>query len=252
VSRYIVGQGRTYISCPDADPARLNVAVACSNLVAGRALVSMGLLTRMTVAGRFEVGDLATGLGETVRVHVRVLGPSWVRATHVTLFANGVKVREADLGATAGQGDATAPLGDRGSIAWDLTRPKHDVHLVAIATGPGVQAPFWAIPKPYQPVSPHWEGRVIGSTNPIWLDGDGDGRFTSARAYAGRLLARDGTDWVRLLTASGEFDEAVAAQAAALCAEAGHAPVGQEFDQGLQSAAPQVQRGFAAWAQVAK
>jgi len=36
VSRYIVGQGRTYIVCPDEDPAHIDVAAACSNLLAGR------------------------------------------------------------------------------------------------------------------------------------------------------------------------------------------------------------------------
>jgi hypothetical protein len=94
-----------------------------------------------------------------------------VSATNVWLFANGLKVRE----------EALAHEHDH-MVTWTLARPKHDVHLVAIAAGPGVVAPYWAIPRPYQPVSPHWEGRVIGSTNPIWLDGDGDGRFTAARA----------------------------------------------------------------------
>src|SRR6185436_6821228 len=55
VSRYIVGQGRTYIACPDTEPGRLDVATACSNLVASRALVSMGLLTQMTVEEKFGV-----------------------------------------------------------------------------------------------------------------------------------------------------------------------------------------------------
>src|SRR5262249_24056268 len=37
VSRYIVGQGRTYIVCPDESPSSLDVPMACSNLVTGRA-----------------------------------------------------------------------------------------------------------------------------------------------------------------------------------------------------------------------
>ena len=42
VSRYIVGQGRTYIECDDRDVAKLDVEAACRNLKAGRAYVSMG------------------------------------------------------------------------------------------------------------------------------------------------------------------------------------------------------------------
>ncbi|MFP6901998.1 MAG: CehA/McbA family metallohydrolase, partial [Opitutales bacterium] len=61
VNRYILGQGRTYLRCPDGDPAKIDVGAACRAFREGRALVSMGLLTKLKVAGRFEVGDLATG-----------------------------------------------------------------------------------------------------------------------------------------------------------------------------------------------
>jgi hypothetical protein len=237
VSRYIVGQGRTYIACPDERPDRIDVATACSNLLAGRALVSMGLLTDMTVNERFKVGDVATNLNAHVRVTVRVLGPPWSSATNVWLFANGLKVRE----------QALAHEHDR-TVTWTLARPKHDVHLVAIAVGPGVVAPYWAIPRPYQPVSPHWEGRVIGSTNPIWLDGDDDGRFTPARAYAKRLVNECGLDPAKLVSALNEFDEAVAAQAAGCCAAAGQSLSSPAFVEALKAGAPQVQRGFSAFA----
>ena len=237
VSRYIVGQGRTYLACPDERPDRIDVPTACSNLLAGRALVSMGLLTDVTVNERFKVGDLATNLGAEVRVTVRVLGPPWVSATNVWLFANGLKVRE----------QALAHEHDR-TVAWTLARPKYDVHLVAIAAGPGIVAPYWAIPRPYQPVSPHWEVRVIGSTNPIWLDGDGDGRFTAARAYAKRLVNEYGMDPAKLVSALNGFDEAVAAQAASFCAAAGQSSGSPAFAEALKAGAAHVQRGFSTFA----
>src|SRR5262249_28674077 len=53
VSRFIVGQGRTYVACRDDDPGRIDVAEACRSLREGRALVSLGLLARLTVDGRF-------------------------------------------------------------------------------------------------------------------------------------------------------------------------------------------------------
>jgi hypothetical protein len=99
----------------------------------------------MSVDDRFGVGDLASRAGEPVRVSVDVLGPSWATADRVELFANGAKVREAWID------PSTAALKAR--VAWSLPRPTHDVSLVAVASGPGVTAPYWAIARPDQPTS---------------------------------------------------------------------------------------------------
>src|ERR1043165_5622981 len=77
-----------------------------------------------------------------------------------------------------------------------------------LPAAPGWRSPHWAIPRPYQPTSRVWEPRVIGSTNPIWVDGDGDGKFTPARAYAKSLIQQYGTEPARLLTALATCDEA--------------------------------------------
>lgn len=241
VSRYIVGQSRTYISCPDADPGQLNVSVACSNLLAGRASVSMGLLTELTVNGRFKSGDLATGLsGTDIKATLIVRGPSWVNATNFALYANGIKVSGPainDEKAVAAERDLKA------SVTWILPRPTTDMYLVAIATGPGVVAPFWPIARPYQPVSTSWDSRVIGSTNPVWVDGDADGKYTSAREYASRLIQRYGSDHRSLFKALNAFDEAVAIQAASLISAAGFNILPDD----LASASPHVKRGFEAF-----
>ncbi|MGZ8898904.1 MAG: CehA/McbA family metallohydrolase, partial [Limisphaerales bacterium] len=50
VSRFIVGQGRTYIQGEDADPAKLNVAELCDNLKRGRAIVSLGLFPQLAIS----------------------------------------------------------------------------------------------------------------------------------------------------------------------------------------------------------
>jgi len=239
VSRYNVGQGRTYIACPDADVARLDVPTACSNLIAGRAFVSMGLLALLTVEEKFSVGDLATNLPPNVRVQVRVLGPSWVQATNVLLFANGVILRERTIAASDADG-----AGAKVVVDWTIPRPAHDMHLVAIATGPEVTARFWAIPRPYQPTSPKWTGRVIAATNPVWLDADGDGRFTAARGYARKLIEQHSTNPQGLLSALGSFDEATAVQAASVCAAAGMNLHSDSFQRALNSAVGPVRRGF--------
>jgi hypothetical protein len=214
VSRFIVGQGRTYIACDDRAPGRLDIQEATRQLKAGRASVSMGLLVELKVNDRFEPGDLASAPGNDVEVAVRVLGPSWTQADRVELFANGIKVREQVI-------SSPAVGGEKARVVWRLPRPSHDVHLVAIAHGPAVTAPYWAIPYPYQPTARSRDRCVLGATNPVWLDADGDGKFTSARGYAQQILERDGGDAAKLAAVLTHYDAAVAAQLVALQRVAG-------------------------------
>jgi hypothetical protein len=247
VSRYIVGQGRTYIACDDRDPAHVKVDEACRNLKRGRAVVSLGLLTTMSVDNEFKVGDLATRLGDRIQVSVTVQGPSWVQADRIQLFANGIQIAQTIFGPAPPHPAATnagSPL--RVQVTWDLPRPRHDFHLIALASGPPILEPYWALARPYQPSSPVWNPRVIGATNPIWVDGDGDGQFTPARGYAQKLFKEAGADRARLLSALAAYDEAVAVQAASFCHSANVDLRAPEWKAALQQAAPQVQKGFAA------
>ncbi len=240
VSRYIVGQARTYIACPDDDPGTIDIAGACRSLRLGRAVVGLGLLARITVADRFHEGDLAVGLGKSVRVTVSVVGPSWIQADRVDLFANGVKIRQQAV-------EDTTRSVEKAAVTWDLPRPAHDVALVSIASGPGVTAPYWAIPKPYQPTSKSWEPRVFSVTNPVRVDGDGDGRYSCPIEYAQRVTQKTGTAPAQLLPALSGYDEAVAAQAAGLCRSDGRDLRAAEFRRALTMAGESVQRGFAAY-----
>lgn len=209
VNRFLLGQGRTYVAADDRDPARTDLAQVWRSYREGRLLVSLGLLTQLRVDDRFSVGDLASGLGERVRVEVSVHGPAWTRADRVELYANGILVREQAL-------DDPGRAGEKARVSWELPRPAHDVHLVALATGPGVTEAFWEIPRPYQPSSKVFTPRVVGATNPVWLDADGDGRFSSAFAIARGLIDRHGEDKTALQAALERCDAAVATQARSL------------------------------------
>ncbi len=236
VSRYIVGQGRTYVRCKADRPGAIDVKAAVAGFREGRVLVSCGLLTTIRVNGQHGPGDLVPVTGD-VKVAVEVLGPSWVTAERVELYANGVKVREARIS------EGRKP-GVKWSGAWVLPRFRHDVHLSAIATGPGVRELYWPIAKPYQPTSPVAEPRVVGLTGAVFLDGDGDGKRTSARGYAERLVREAAGDWRKVLSALGDYDEAIAAQAAGLLRACGVAIDEEPIRAAARKAGPHVERGF--------
>jgi hypothetical protein len=238
VARHIVGQGRTYITGRDEAPARIDTESATHNLRAGQALVSLGLLARITVDDRFQPADLATGLGERFRVKVVVLGPSWTGLDRIDLFANGVSIAEERF-----------PVEMRPGVKFiytkEIPRPRHDVSLVAVATGPAVTASYWPIERPYQPSSPLCTPRVMAITNPVYIDGDKDGSWTSPLVYASAVVRRTGTDPVTLIPALSTYDESVDVQAAGLCQTAGRDVSHGDFLDQLAEASQAVQRGFA-------
>ena len=214
VSRFILGQARTYVECPDNTPEKVDLAKACESFREMRAYISMGLLVKMKVDDRFRVGDLATGKNGEIKVSVQVLGPSWASADRLNLYANGHLIR------TQAIRPSTAIV--KTNCTWGIPRPAHDVHLVAIATGPGITEPFWESPRSYQPTSKKHNPRLQGATNPIFIDGNGDGKYTSPRILAEQLFSRHKRKIDALFEALRPFDQAVAAQLAALMHDAGH------------------------------
>jgi hypothetical protein len=228
VSRFIVGQGRTYIQCDDSDASKIDIGQACRSVRAGRAVVSLGLFTTISVNGRSRPGDMTSGKG---RVRVEVFGPGWISATNVALFANGELIQQEQIAKSAG-----IKPGRKASVEWQLPGRSSDYYVVAIATGPGVTAPYWAVARPYQPSSPHWDPLVIGSTNPIWIDADGDGKFTSAREYALRLIEKVHSEPKALIRRLKEYDRAVALEAFDALAERGSDLRSREFLDALEGA----------------
>ncbi len=235
VNRYIVGQGRTYVEVPDGDPSRIDVEAACAAIRQGRSSVSLGLLTRLRVEGSGSGSQIQAKAPE-LAVEVTVSGPSWTRADWAGLYVNGRLVHEVSIGGSGKAG------GEKARLLWRIPRPPNDAHVVAVASGPGVRDLHWPLSRPYQPESPAWAPIVLGIANPVWIDADGDGQWTSPRALGAELVGRYGADLKGLIAALGRFDEAVAVQAAALLREQGRSP-GAKL---LEGAAEAVRRGFAA------
>lgn len=243
VSRKIVGQGRSYVYVNDRVPGSVDIDAAVRSMAQGRVLVSLGLLTELTVNEVARSGDTLSPDDDTVRIAIRVQGPDWVDAERVELYANGELIRAAEI-----------PLADRSAagvkadLQWQLPLPKHDIHLVALARGPGVTGLHWPIAKPYQPTSVEWAPYVFGSSGVVRLDVDGDGQWTSAMGYAERVATSSGDDFGKLISALSDHDASTAAFAAHAWSES-RGPVHDEHAiHQLRAASPAVQEGFRRYA----
>ena len=242
VGRHFVGQGRTYIRCDDSDPGAIDVEQAVANFLQGRVLVSYGLLVDLEVNGKYRPGDIVRAPADQIQLKARVMGPHWASASRLLVFANGELLREWTIS------EATSPAtGVLYEQSWDIPCPQHDVHLVAVAVGPGISDLSWPTAKPYQPTSPDWQPTTMACTGPIWLDVDRDGRATSARSYAERALAISDEDPGQVVSALARFDAAINSQAAFLLSSKGADLLSEPWQTALAHAAPAVRRGFQAY-----
>ena len=200
--------------------------------------LKLRLVDRIKVNDRYGPGDLVPA-GDEMKVAVRVLGPSWVDADRVELFANGIKIRESAI-----RGEMKPGVKWEG--VWKLPKFRRDAHLVAVATGPGVRALYWPISKPYQPTSPVVERRVIGITGAVWIDGDGDGKKSCAYDDARRLFDASWPRQSDLIGKLADCDEAISRQVASLLQSKGVSPIDPNVMDMARKAGPHVERGFQA------
>ncbi len=193
VSRYIVGQGRTYIQCDDSDVGKIDRPAAVDAFLNGRVVVSYGLFTRLVVNQTRGPGDLVAlaDSDDEIVVRVEVHGPQWTQANLVELYVCG-RLRFAEqIETTSDEGSSL-----KAAVTWRIPRTecKHDVWLTAVARGPGIDQPYWATAKPYQPDSPNFSPYVFSSTGPVRIDVDGDGDYTSPLGYAKQIVDESGPE----------------------------------------------------------
>ncbi|MDQ2656006.1 MAG: CehA/McbA family metallohydrolase [Bacteroidota bacterium] len=240
VSRFIVGQARTYIRCNDDEPGAIDVAEAVKNFIDGNVMVSFGLLAEIEINDAYGPGEIVPSPDE-VKVSVKVSGPSWARAEKIVLYANGKQIRQENIGNEQGSAEKA---GVKWSADWSLTLPRQDVFLVAMADGPSDALPYWPIAKPFQPVSRDWNPRLFAVSGAVWLDGDKNGIRNTARDYAQTIVRQAGPDMKKLMQNLASFDESVAIQAAALLFKEGKDLQGAVISQALLEASPETQSSF--------
>jgi hypothetical protein len=235
VSRYILGQGRTYVRSDDRDPGNIDLRQALESVRRGRVTVSYGLLAEIEVNGEGPGGLVDPKSALDVRI--RVKGPGWTRAERVALYVNGVRVREEKI-------ESGTKAGLKWEGTWRMPTPAHDVHVVAVASGPGLRAAYWPGAKPYQPTSIEFTPYVLGLSGAVFVDADGSGAFESAFEYARRIVASADEGLPGRLSV---YDTAVAIQVASLL----RAKDPARFEQTLRSISPRapahVADGFRAY-----
>lgn len=140
VSRFIVGQSRTYVHKGDL----------VANFLSGNVGVSFGLFTELLV--------------DTVsknEVTVNVYAPSWVRPARLRLFANGKEIYVTAIN--------DRDKSDKNIFSRKIDIPKfsNEIILVAVAEGNDPHSPWWPIAKPYQHASTEVNPIVLGLTGPV-------------------------------------------------------------------------------------
>jgi hypothetical protein len=172
-----VGQGRTYLPSSTDVPSELNVDELCDHLLKGRAAISLGIFASVQVEERYTSGDLVPIDEGQVNVRLRVASAGWIRPRRALVFLNGMQVAEQDVPAEDGR-----PT--NATLSFRLPVRGVDGHLVCVVLGDPVKHAGWKTLNDY----------TLAATNPVFLDVNRDGSYTSPRDSARRILASVGGD----------------------------------------------------------
>jgi len=208
-----VGQGRTYVKSSTDDPAKIDVAEVCRNIREGRSSIGLGIFADVTVDREHSMGDTLTVGEGSVLVELRIAAPAWVEPRTARLYLNGSIVKEFDLPQEVGV--ATDAV-----LSCDIAVPAdQDAYLVCVIVGAEADQRYWPGPNHY----------TLAATNPLYLDADGDGAYSSPRETAQRILDHAGPGAASVEAALARCDEAVAFQLLTLVREIYLAEAHEQF-----------------------
>ena len=218
VSRFIVGQARTYIRCDDTDAGSINMNQCVDAFLAGRVVVSYGLFANLTVNGAPIDTSLVTPEQNDLELEVEVRGPQWTDVDSVELYVCG-QPRFSEAVTT----DVSQSAGRKFRHKWRIPRSEltHDIWVTAVATGKGVTTPYWPMAKPYDADSPVFQPRTFSCTGAIRIDADADGKFSSPVDYADRLIVQHGEDLAAITKSLQDHHISVSHQVASRLRAAG-------------------------------
>jgi hypothetical protein len=163
----IAGVPRNYIVSSTDIPAEIDEDELSANIKAQKVSVSYGLLPSITVNGSYGMGATVSAKGKSVTLQLKVQAASWVSCNKVELIRNGVVEKTFDIPQS------------KNAVRFDKVievTPEKDSWYLLIAYGDEPMFPMAGeVNKPVKP---------LGFTNPIWVDANDDGRFTSIYDYS--------------------------------------------------------------------
>lgn len=233
VARHFVGQGRSYIRCDDSDPGKIDIDKAVTAFKNGDVAVSYGLLALLDI----QETDIKPN---SIEASVDVRGPDWSECDRIRIFANGILV--SDL--KGNHFHLPGQKGHRVIAKVYLKKPQHDTVFVAVATGPGIEKPYWKTAFPYQPDDDSLNLNVLGLSRAVWYDADKDGTTLSAKDYAEVIFNQSKGDLSGMLARLTEFDETVAVHVAHLYQKSGGSFESDEYRNALSKCDPSVKKAF--------
>lgn len=142
-------------------------------------VVTNGPVVSFATAGGTQVGGTEASSQGKVVFRVAVRGANFVQPSSLTLYGNGVPVREIRIDETA------TPLKWEGELAH---APVRDTWYCVVVRGARPLTPVVLPLRDGQreiPVTP------LAFTNPIWMDRDSDGKFIAVNAHLEALLSQD-------------------------------------------------------------
>lgn len=185
-----VGQARTYLKSHTDDISQIDRKEVYRAFTEGRAAVAAGVFANLSLAKQYGMGDLVpvTAVTEGSKnqskkfiASLRVAAPSWVRPREAMIYVNGKQVAHKPIDSKVNQ-----PTDQTLNFSIDV--PTHDAYIVAFVLGDGITLPGWTT----------YGKATQAITNPIYLDVDGDKKYSAPRETAKRLIANFASQGTKL------------------------------------------------------
>jgi len=178
VTKNIAGIPRNYVYTGSDDPATINPAKVADAVRNGRMFTTTGPFLRMTANGH-PMGSTISVHDQLLDVHIDVQAASWIDLDKVRIIQNGDEVASVDF--------ILEQQGWCRGMEHSHFRPRiripilRDCWIVAIAEGD----------KPMNPFVMHDDRDVlpVAIANPIYIDADGDGKYTPPQKWAENVIA---------------------------------------------------------------
>jgi len=189
VQQQFAGYPRNFVACSTDDPGRIDPAEVAAAVRAKRVFTTLGPFVDFAVEG-VAMGGEARARDGHAELALRVQAASWVDCDRVKVIVNG------DLAATLPVPEARTPLRLEQTLELCLlgrckrhgkvdpaASPRARDAWVALLVE-GDERLFPILNDQAQPALP------LCVANPVWIDGDADGRWTSPAERIGAELAR--------------------------------------------------------------